>query len=288
MGFSALEIESNLLEKIIGNFVSRRVTNLLRFDFLLVREFRNCNPGTTMIAVEATSRQFNSHLLHADRQDNKNLNSPVLQNSQMEILLFDTNPIRRKDWSKLCQKRSVTLHCLDSITDSIMVPAETSRICVFDKTVVEDSVHLGKSLIARMPYNVVAFSLPQCSVAVATRLMKYGARWVFDNELEAGEFEAGFSALLQDSLDLNEQLRQFKQAEALRSDISPGEKEVLELVIKGVPNKTIAAQLDISTRTVEARRARVYRKCGVQSITELVRFFDQAEDLKKRFIHSVS
>ncbi len=238
-----------------------------------------------MIAVETTTRPLHSQLLHVARQDDPFPPSTVLHEFQMEVLLFDTNPIRRKDWSKLCQKRSVTLQCLDSINESLMVPMAVSRIFVFDRSVVEDSLHLGQTLISKMPYNVIAFSLPQCSVSAATRLMKCGARWVFDNELDAGDFEAGFSALLDDASELNNQLKQFKRAQALRSEISPGERAVMELVIKGVPNKTIAIMLDISTRTVEARRARVYRKCEVQSITELVRFFDRAEELEKQFLN---
>lgn len=236
-----------------------------------------------MIAVEPTTNQNQPPFSLTDRQVNNLPNSTILNKFQMEVLLFDTNPIRRKNWSKLCQKRAVTLHCLDSVDDSVMAPAGTSRILVFDKSVVDDCLQMGRMLVTKMPYNVVAFSVPQCSVPVATRLMKSGARWVFDNELDAVEFEAGFSALLQDAANLNGQMKQYKHIQSLRAQITPGEQDVLELVIKGVPNKTIAAQLDISTRTVEARRARVYRKCEVQSITELVRFFDKAEALQKQF-----
>ncbi len=57
--------------------------------------------------------------------------------------------------------------------------------------------------------------------------MKVGARWVFDNELLPEEFEAGFSALIHDVEELNEQLRQFKRVQALRAGISPGERAVL-------------------------------------------------------------
>lgn len=236
-----------------------------------------------MLAVETTSRHLHTHLMRSHRQVDSVPDLPDIDKFQMEVMLFDTNPIRRKDWSKLCQKRSVTLLCMDAINESLMVPMASSRVFVFDRSVVEDCLHLGQTLVSKMPYNVVAFSLPQCSVSVATRLMKGGARWVFDNELDVGDFEAGFSALMHDAAELNEQLKQFKRVQALRSEISVGERAVMELVIMGVPNKTIATQLDISTRTVEARRARVYRKCEVQSITELVRFFDRSEELKKQF-----
>jgi FixJ family two-component response regulator len=48
------------------------------------------------------------------------------------------------------------------------------------------------------------------------------------------------------------------------------EQEVLQRVIEGKPNKIIAAELDISMKTVEFHRAKVMEKMGVTSVAELV------------------
>jgi len=50
------------------------------------------------------------------------------------------------------------------------------------------------------------------------------------------------------------------------------EQEVLQRVIEGKPNKIIAADLDISMKTVEFHRAKVMEKMGVTSVAELVQF----------------
>ncbi len=50
------------------------------------------------------------------------------------------------------------------------------------------------------------------------------------------------------------------------------EREVLQRVIEGKPNKIIAADLDISMKTVEFHRAKVMEKMGVTSVAELVQF----------------
>jgi two-component system response regulator DctR len=47
------------------------------------------------------------------------------------------------------------------------------------------------------------------------------------------------------------------------------EKGVMRLVVGGLPNKLVADQLDISVRTVEVHRARVFDKMGVKSAVEL-------------------
>jgi len=49
------------------------------------------------------------------------------------------------------------------------------------------------------------------------------------------------------------------------------ENQVLDLVVAGETNKSIARQLDISPRTVENHRARVMEKTGASSLAELVR-----------------
>ena len=53
--------------------------------------------------------------------------------------------------------------------------------------------------------------------------------------------------------------------------LSKRERAVMELMVKGFANKIIAAELDIGIRTVESHRARVLKKMGVMSLSELTR-----------------
>lgn len=49
------------------------------------------------------------------------------------------------------------------------------------------------------------------------------------------------------------------------------EREVLQRIMEGKPNKIIAAELDISVKTIEFHRAKLMEKTGVTSVAELVR-----------------
>jgi two-component system response regulator FixJ len=53
--------------------------------------------------------------------------------------------------------------------------------------------------------------------------------------------------------------------------LSARERQVLEGLLAGLPNKSIAYDLAISPRTVEVHRARVMDKTGARSLSELIR-----------------
>ncbi len=53
--------------------------------------------------------------------------------------------------------------------------------------------------------------------------------------------------------------------------LAPRQRQVLDGVVEGKPNKVIARECGISRRTVEAYRARVMRKSGARSVSALVR-----------------
>jgi len=52
-------------------------------------------------------------------------------------------------------------------------------------------------------------------------------------------------------------------------ELTERERDVMRLVVEGLPNKLIADQLQISVRTVEVHRARVFEKMEVKSAVEL-------------------
>ncbi|HOB92704.1 MAG TPA: response regulator [Aquabacterium sp.] len=60
-----------------------------------------------------------------------------------------------------------------------------------------------------------------------------------------------------------------QQLQRALAELTDREREVMERVIAGLANKLIADELDISVRTVEVHRARVFEKMNVRSAVEL-------------------
>jgi len=57
----------------------------------------------------------------------------------------------------------------------------------------------------------------------------------------------------------------------LFATLTPREREVMALVVRGLPNKRIATELATSEKTVKVHRGRVMEKMKVQSVADLVR-----------------
>jgi two-component system, LuxR family, response regulator FixJ len=106
-------------------------------------------------------------------------------------------------------------------------------------------------------------------VTVAVQAMKAGAvdfiEKPFEKAVLLSALEEGFNRLEQADRGRADEARVRLQS------LTPRERDVLEGLVKGHPNKTIAYDLDISPRTVEIHRANLMSKLGVASLSEALR-----------------
>jgi FixJ family two-component response regulator len=123
----------------------------------------------------------------------------------------------------------------------------------------------------------VVFITAHGDVPTAVRALKGGALDFLEKPF-SGEL------LLDCVREAVERDRQLRAATAQRADavarlalLTPREREVMGLVIAGRSNKAIAAQLDLSIKTVEAHRAKVMHKTQARSVADLVRLALLAE-----------
>lgn len=70
--------------------------------------------------------------------------------------------------------------------------------------------------------------------------------------------------------EIRERHRRRELVESRLATLTERERELLHRVIDGKQNKVIAAELDISTKTVEFHRSKMMEKMGVESVAELV------------------
>jgi two-component system response regulator FixJ len=109
-------------------------------------------------------------------------------------------------------------------------------------------------------------------VPLAVRAMKAGAVDFIEKPFASEAILDSLEAALLRLSTLGEEDPAKVAAVAKLALLSPRELQVLEGLLAGLPNKTIAYNLEISPRTVEIHRARVMDKMGARSLSELIRF----------------
>lgn len=79
---------------------------------------------------------------------------------------------------------------------------------------------------------------------------------------------------VQEALRLQAQRRETRQAQRRFRDrlqrLTPRQRQILALSVSGMSNKTAAAELGVSVRTIEGYREMIYLKTGFRSVLELM------------------
>ena len=108
-------------------------------------------------------------------------------------------------------------------------------------------------------------------IPLSVRAMKAGAtdfiEKPFEKDVLIGAIESGFASLSRS----DSSREKAKDAGVRLKVLTPREREVLDGLAQGLPNKTIAYDLGISPRTVEIHRANLMTKLGVRSLSDALR-----------------
>lgn len=130
-----------------------------------------------------------------------------------------------------------------------------------------------------IPLPVVVMS-GQGDIPMAVCAMKAGAVDFLEKPLA----EVRLIDAVQRALDISRHQHEARatqaQARLRLSSLTPREREVLNILVVGKPNKAIANELHTSPRTIEVHRARILRKLGVDSLPGLVRLTLAAQNAR--------
>jgi RNA polymerase sigma factor (sigma-70 family) len=117
----------------------------------------------------------------------------------------------------------------------------------------------------------IIFMTAHGDVPTVRTALKAGAVDYLEKPVDPDALLETVRAAMRADVSQREKLDRADQNSQRLRNLTPREREVLELVVQGQQYRQIAAALGISPRTVEVHRARLMEKLGARNISELVR-----------------
>jgi FixJ family two-component response regulator len=117
----------------------------------------------------------------------------------------------------------------------------------------------------------IIFVTAHADVPIAVTAIKRGAFDFIEKPFAENELLKRIEEALSFATESAAQQTQVASIKTRLESLSDREKQVLDAVVNGKMNKTIAYDLDISIKTVEAHRARVMEKMEANSLAHLIR-----------------
>ena len=201
-------------------------------------------------------------------------------NDSRTVFLVDDDPSVRRALTRLMRSAGYDGHAFASAQEFLewwRATDESPACLVLDVRMPGlTGMDLQLELQAAGALLPIIFITGHGDIPMSVKAMKDGAadflmKPVKDMEL----LEAIEKALARAKHDLGER-KELKGIQKRLDTLTPREREVMTMVVRGLLNKQIAFELGTVEKTVKVHRARVMEKMAVQSLAELVRIAERA------------
>jgi PAS domain S-box-containing protein len=235
------------------------------------REYRVVRPDGAMRSVRDTLFPMRSREGRIERIGGITQDMTVHTGSW--VYLIDADQISCADTQRLLVRAGYSVKSFDSGAEFLTVAPVLALGCVvLDIRGPEASgLAVARQLKANgSPLPVLVIGASGGDVAMAVQAMKAGAVDWIEMPCDETVLLGAIASALAEIRHSAEQKREVMVVRARIAGMSGRERQVLEGLLAGGTNKTIARDLGISPRTVELYRASVMEKLGVQNLTQAV------------------
>jgi RNA polymerase sigma factor (sigma-70 family) len=196
------------------------------------------------------------------------------------IYLVDDDPSFLRALSRRLRTDGYEVECFDSVEEFLRRHRSDIPGCaVLDLQMPgPGGLELQETLAQADDPLPVVFLTAHGDVPSSVRAMKGGAVDFLRKPVRGDDLLNAIRLALARGAALREKRRQKRAWSTRYERLSPREREVFVLVVRGLPNKQIADVLGVSERTVKAHRSQLMHKMGVQSGAELGRAVEWLSD----------
>ncbi len=192
---------------------------------------------------------------------------------ELTIFVVDDDEAVRSSLQALLEAEGFTAEIFESAGAFLAGDAPSRAGCLIADIRMPDmdGLELQEELVRRKAGLPVIVVTGHGDVPLAVRAMKAGAIDFLEKPYDEAVLLASLRRALDEAQQASERASAAQETGDRLASLTERERQVLELLTAGRPNKVIAYELDISPRTVEIHRARVMEKMRAKSLAELVR-----------------
>lgn len=192
------------------------------------------------------------------------------------VFIVDDDPSVRKSLTRLVASAGYRVQAFASAQAFLDRPPSTGPCCLVLDVRMPGLTGLDlQKALAHAPHRAaIVFITGHGDIPTTVQAMKAGAVDLLTKPFAGKDLlEAIQRALARDTRERSTQAR-IEEIQQRVQRLTPRETEVFALVVTGMLNKQIAAELGVCQGTVKVHRARVMEKMGAGSLAELVRLAD--------------
>lgn len=193
--------------------------------------------------------------------------------AEATVFVVDDNPAERETLAAIARDQGCQVRECESAETFLAEFRDDTATCVVVEAHLPDMS--GSELQQRLKVAGKAAPVVMVSgrgdIRTAVQAMQQGAVTFLEKPCSAEELSSAIETALEQATRQQQAGQRQLELRERFARLTPSEREVLERVLEGQPNRQIAAEMDLGLRTVELRRSHIMKKTGTTNLSELIR-----------------
>jgi FixJ family two-component response regulator len=195
------------------------------------------------------------------------------------VFVIDDDEAVRKSLGRLLDAAHYRIELFKSASEFLSRSAHPGPSCVVVDVRMPGltGIDLQKALIERHREEQIVFITGHGNIPMCAQAMKAGAVDFLPKPFKPKELLVSVERALNRSAKQRRRAAEKNYALGMLDRLMPREFQVMQLVITGLLNKQVGAELGMAEKTVKTHRGHVMQKLGITSVAELIGVVNKAE-----------